>query len=89
MDGLTVKRRSTIGLGVLGRRRSGENQPQAGIADYVTAMTVGIPQLETFNYVSTFVGPCRRRCVLIRLYACVCLGCERAKGVYFQWEESN
>ncbi|KAG8740429.1 hypothetical protein FRC12_016008, partial [Ceratobasidium sp. 428] len=49
MDGLTVKRRSTIGLGVLGRRRS-EGQPPAGVADYIVAMTVGVPQLETFNY---------------------------------------
>ncbi|QRV91548.1 kinetochore protein spc7 [Ceratobasidium sp. AG-Ba] len=47
MDGLTVKRRSTIGLGVLSR---GENQPSTGLADYITAMTVGVPQLETFTY---------------------------------------
>ncbi|KAG9096208.1 hypothetical protein FRC06_008915, partial [Ceratobasidium sp. 370] len=49
MDGLTVKRRSTIGLGVLGRGRD-ESQPPAGVADYIVAMTVGVPQLETFNY---------------------------------------
>ncbi|KAG8743949.1 hypothetical protein FRC10_011135 [Ceratobasidium sp. 414] len=49
MDGLTVKRRSTIGLGVLGRGRD-ESQPPAGVADYIVAMTVGMPQLETFNY---------------------------------------
>ncbi|QRV76717.1 kinetochore protein spc7 [Ceratobasidium sp. AG-Ba] len=47
MDGLTVKRRSTVGLGVLSR---GENQPSTGLADYITAMTVGVPQLETFTY---------------------------------------
>jgi hypothetical protein len=52
MDGLTVKRRSTIGLGVLSRRQSGENQPTPTTADYITAMTVGVPQLETYNYVS-------------------------------------
>ncbi|CAE6463533.1 unnamed protein product [Rhizoctonia solani] len=50
MDGLTVKRRSTIGLGVLSRRRSGEKEPVPGVADYVTAMTIGVPQLETYNY---------------------------------------
>ncbi|KAG9127757.1 hypothetical protein FRC07_010045 [Ceratobasidium sp. 392] len=49
MDGLTVKRRSTIGLGVLGRGRN-DSQPPAGVADYIVAMTVGVPQLETFNY---------------------------------------
>ncbi|KAG8726984.1 hypothetical protein FRC10_006574, partial [Ceratobasidium sp. 414] len=49
MDGLTVKRRSTIGLGVLGRGCD-ESQPPAGVADYIVAMTVGVPQLETFNY---------------------------------------
>ncbi|KAG8684662.1 hypothetical protein FRC08_013565, partial [Ceratobasidium sp. 394] len=51
MDGLTVKRRSTIGLGVLGRGRD-DSQPPAGVADYIIAMTVGVPQLETFNYAS-------------------------------------
>lgn len=52
MDGLTVKRRSTIGLGVLGRRKSGENQHTPSLRDYIVAMTVGVPQLETYNYVS-------------------------------------
>ncbi|KAF8760731.1 Spc7 kinetochore protein [Rhizoctonia solani] len=50
MDGLTVKRRSTIGLGILSRRKSGEKDPVAGVADYITAMTIGVPQLETYNY---------------------------------------
>ncbi|KAG8763854.1 hypothetical protein FRC11_011002 [Ceratobasidium sp. 423] len=50
MDGLTVKRRSTIGLGVLSRRKSGEKDLVAGVADYITAMTIGVPQLETYNY---------------------------------------
>ncbi|KAH7344476.1 Spc7 kinetochore protein-domain-containing protein [Rhizoctonia solani] len=50
MDGLTVKRRSTVGLGVLSRRKSGEKEPVAGVADYITAMTIGVPQLETYNY---------------------------------------
>ncbi|CAE6456637.1 unnamed protein product [Rhizoctonia solani] len=50
MDGLTVKRRSTIGLGILSRRKSGEKELVAGLADYVAAMTIGIPQLETYNY---------------------------------------
>ncbi|CAE7079807.1 unnamed protein product [Rhizoctonia solani] len=50
MDGLTVKRRSTIGLGILSRRKSGEKELVAGVGDYVTAMTIGIPQLETYNY---------------------------------------
>ncbi|CAE6513082.1 unnamed protein product [Rhizoctonia solani] len=49
MDGLTVKRRSTIGLGVLSRRKSDKDMV-AGVADYVTAMTIGVPQLETYNY---------------------------------------
>ncbi|KAG8707135.1 hypothetical protein FRC08_000682 [Ceratobasidium sp. 394] len=49
MDGLTVKRCSTISLGVLGHGRD-NSQPPAGVADYIIAMTVGVPQLETFNY---------------------------------------
>ncbi|KZT55868.1 Spc7-domain-containing protein [Calocera cornea HHB12733] len=51
MDGLTVKRRSTVGPGVLGSVRDqgidGKNTNRP-LADYVSAAAVGIPQLEMY-----------------------------------------